>query len=87
MTLAQELRAYNTGGVFPGVDQRMRKAAEAIEALSLQEWEFDTDGDDVMVKAPNAGPGFKWLSKGGRRERRLLHMLVRAIVQRRRKYS
>jgi hypothetical protein len=40
-----------------------------------------------MVKAPNAGPGFKWLGKGGRRERRLLHMLVRAIVQRRRKYS
>lgn len=87
MTLAQELRAHNTGGVFPGVDERMAKAAEAIEALSLQDWHFATDGDDVMVQAPNAGPGFKWLSKGGRRERRLLHMLIRTIVQRRKKYS
>lgn len=87
MTLAQELRAYNTGGVFPGVDERMRKAAEAIEALSLQDWQFATDGDDVMIRAPDAGPGFKWLGKGGRRERRLLHLLVRAIVQRRKKYS
>lgn len=78
--LAHELRALNTGGVFPGVDARMSRAAEILEMPTLPGWHFLCDGDDVTVVAPNGGPGFKHLSKGGRREARILHALVRAII-------
>lgn len=83
--LAKELRTLNTCGVFPGVDARMARAAEVLESPSLPGWHFLCNGDDVTVVAPNGGPGFKHLGKGGRREARILHALVRAILQERKK--
>ena len=78
--IAKELRVYNTGDVFPGVDARMARAAELLEVPALDGWRFYCNGDDVTVIAPSGGPYFRHLRKGGSREARVLHALVRALV-------
>lgn len=79
--VANELRTLNTGGVFPGVDARMVKAAQLLEVPALPGWRIYCNGDDVTVIAPAGGPSFRHLRKGGSREARVLHALVRALLK------
>jgi len=74
--LAKELRTLNTGGIFPGVDARMARAADVLD---LSGWRIYCNGDDVTVIAPAGGPSFRHLRKGGSREARVLHALARAL--------
>lgn len=79
--LVRDLRAFNTCGLMPGVDARMAQAADMIEAAAPPGWRFFCDGDEVTILAPNGGPSFRHLRKGGSREARTLHALTRALVK------
>lgn len=79
-TVAKDLRTLNTCGVFPGVDARMAQAADLLEVPALPGWRLFCNGDDVTVIAPAGGPSFRHLRKGGSREARVLHALVRALI-------